>query len=427
MEEKIKDTKGLISISPLLVFLAIYTSSSIICGDFYAASIIVSFLIACLYAILIFKGKSTEERFAVLARGAAKEDIMTMVLIFILAGAFAATAKQMGAIDATVNLTLSLVPMKMMLCGMFIAACFVSLSIGTSVGTIAALTPIACGIANETGLSLPLMVAVIIGGSYFGDNLSFISDTTIMATKTQGCKLKDKFRYNLKIALPAAIITLVLYLIAGTAATATPVEREINYLLIIPYIYILVSAICGLNVMMLLSTGTILAGTIGILNEKLTLAEWSSAMNNGIMGMSELIIVTLLAGGMIEVMKETGGIEYLKTKLTRKISSRTGAEISIAGLVVLTDFCTANNTIAILTTGPLAKEISTLYKIDPRRTASILDTFSCFAQSVIPYGAQMLIAAGLASINPIEVRPYLYYPFVLGIVAFLYIIFRHEK
>ena len=427
MEEKIKDTKGLISISPLLVFLAIYTSSSIICGDFYAASIIVSFLIACLYAILIFKGKSTEERFAVLARGAAKEDIMTMVLIFILAGAFAATAKQMGAIDATVNLTLSLVPMKMMLCGMFIAACFVSLSIGTSVGTSAALTPIACGIANETGLSLPLMVAVIIGGSYFGDNLSFISDTTIMATKTQGCKLKDKFRYNLKIALPAAIITLVLYLIAGTAATATPVEREINYLLIIPYIYILVSAICGLNVMMLLSTGTILAGTIGILNEKLTLAEWSSAMNNGIMGMSELIIVTLLAGGMIEVMKETGGIEYLKTKLTRKISSRTGAEISIAGLVVLTDFCTANNTIAILTTGPLAKEISTLYKIDPRRTASILDTFSCFAQSVIPYGAQMLIAAGLASINPIEVIPYLYYPFVLGIVAFLYIIFRHEK
>lgn len=427
MEEKIKDTKGLISISPLLVFLAIYTSSSIICGDFYAASIIVSFLIACLYAILIFKGKSTEERFAVLARGAAKEDIMTMVLIFILAGAFAATAKQMGAIDATVNLTLSLVPMKMMLCGMFIAACFVSLSIGTSVGTIAALTPIACGIANETGLSLPLMVAVIIGGSYFGDNLSFISDTTIMATKTQGCKLKDKFRYNLKIALPAAIITLVLYLIAGTAATATPVEREINYLLIIPYIYILVSAICGLNVMMLLSTGTILAGTIGILNGKLTLAEWSSAMNNGIMGMSELIIVTLLAGGMIEVMKETGGIEYLKTKLTRKISSRTGAEISIAGLVVLTDFCTANNTIAILTTGPLAKEISTLYKIDSRRTASILDTFSCFAQSVIPYGAQMLIAAGLASINPIEVIPYLYYPFVLGIVAFLYIIFRHEK
>ncbi len=427
MEEKIKDTKGLISISPLLIFLAIYTSSSIICGDFYAASIIVSFLIACLYAILIFKGKSTEERFAVLARGAAKEDIMTMVLIFILAGAFAATAKQMGAINATVNLTLSLVPMRMMLCGMFIAACFVSLSIGTSVGTIAALTPIACGIANETGQSLPLMVAVIIGGSYFGDNLSFISDTTIMATKTQGCKLKDKFRYNLKIALPAAIITLVLYLIAGTAATATPVESEINYLLIIPYIYILVSAICGLNVMMLLSTGTILAGTIGILNEKLTLAEWSSAMNNGIMGMSELIIVTLLAGGMIEVMKETGGIEYLKTKLTRRISSRTGAEISIAGLVVLTDFCTANNTIAILTTGPLAKEISTLYKIDPRRTASILDTFSCFAQSVIPYGAQMLIAAGLASINPMEVIPYLYYPFVLGIVAFLYIIFRHEK
>lgn len=382
---------------------------------------------ACLYATTIIKGKSIEARFEVLAKGAAKKDIMTMVLIFILAGAFAATAKQMGAIEATVNLTLSFMPMKMMLCGLFIASCFVSLSIGTSVGTIAALTPIACGIANETGQSIPLLVAVIVGGSYFGDNLSFISDTTIMATKTQGCKLKDKFRYNLKIALPAAIITLVFYLIAGKEMTGTTFDKEINYLLIIPYIYILVSAVCGMNVMLLLSSGTVLAGTIGILNEKLTLAEWSGAMNNGIMGMSELIIVTLLAGGMIEVIKETGGIEYLKAKLTGKITSKTGAELSIAGLVALTDFCTANNTIAILTTGPLAKEISTTYKIDPRRTASILDTFSCFAQSIIPYGAQMLIASGLASINPLEITPYLYYPFVLGIVAFLYIIFKHEK
>lgn len=427
MEGRIKGTKGLLSVSPLLVFLTIYTTSSIICGDFYAASIIVSFLAACLYATTIIKGKSIEARFEVLAKGAAKRDIMTMVLIFILAGAFAATAKQMGAIEATVNLTLSFMPMKMMLCGLFIASCFVSLSIGTSVGTIAALTPIACGIANETGQSIPLLVAVIVGGSYFGDNLSFISDTTIMATKTQGCKLKDKFRYNLKIALPAAIITLVFYLIAGKEMTGTTFDKEINYLLIIPYIYILVSAVCGMNVMLLLSSGTVLAGTIGILNEKLTLAEWSGAMNNGIMGMSELIIVTLLAGGMIEVIKETGGIEYLKAKLTGKITSKTGAELSIAGLVALTDFCTANNTIAILTTGPLAKEISTTYKIDPRRTASILDTFSCFAQSIIPYGAQMLIASGLASINPLEITPYLYYPFVLGIVAFLYIIFKHEK
>lgn len=427
MEEKIKDTKGLLSISPLLVFLAIYTTSSIVCGDFYAASIIVSFLVACLYSILIIKGKSIESRFAILAKGAAKEDIMVMVLIFILAGAFASTAKQMGAIEATVNLTLSFMPMKMMLCGLFIASCFVSLSIGTSVGTIAALTPIACGIAEKTGQNLPLLVAVIVGGAYFGDNLSFISDTTIMATKTQGCQLKDKFRYNLKIALPAAIIALVLYLITGTEVSGEHINKEINYLLIIPYIYILVSAICGLNVMMLLSTGTILAGAIGILNEKLTLAEWSTAMNGGIMGMSELIIVTLLAGGMIEVMKKTGGIEYLKSKLTRRISNKTGAELSIAGLVVLTDFCTANNTIAILTTGPLAKEISTMYHIAPRRTASILDTFSCFAQSIIPYGAQLLIAAGLSSISPLEIIPYLYYPFILGIVAFLYIIFKHEK
>lgn len=427
MEEKIKGTQGLISVSPMLVFLAVYTSSSIIAGDFYAASIIVSFLIACLYSIIIIKNKTIESRFAVLAKGAAKEDIMTMVFIFILAAAFASTAKQMGAIEATVNMTLSMMPIKMMLCGLFIASCFVSLSIGTSVGTIAALTPIACGIAEKTGQNLPLLIAVIVGGSFFGDNLSVISDTTIMATKTQGCKLKDKFRYNLKIALPAAIISLVLYLIAGREIVGEEVNRNINYQLIIPYIYILVAAFCGMNVMLLLSTGTILAGAIGLLYNKLSLTEWSSAMNNGIMGMGELIIVTLLAGGMIEVMRLTGGLEFLKATLTRKIKSKTGAEISIAGLVIVTDFCTANNTIAILTTGPIAKDISSHYNIDPKRTASILDTYSCFAQSIIPYGAQLLIAGGLASINPIEIIPYLYYPFILGTFAFLYIIFNHEK
>ena len=427
MEEKIKGTQGLISVSPMLVFLAVYTSSSIIAGDFYAASIIVSFLIACLYSIIIIKNKTIESRFAVLAKGAAKEDIMTMVFIFILAAAFASTAKQMGAIEATVNMTLSMMPIKMMLCGLFIASCFVSLSIGTSVGTIAALTPIACGIAEKTGQNLPLLIAVIVGGSFFGDNLSVISDTTIMATKTQGCKLKDKFRYNLKIALPAAIISLVLYLIAGREVVGEEVNRNINYQLIVPYIYILIAAFCGMNVMLLLSTGTILAGAIGLLYNKLSLTEWSSAMNNGIMGMGELIIVTLLAGGMIEVMRLTGGLEFLKATLTRKIKSKTGAEISIAGLVIVTDFCTANNTIAILTTGPIAKDISSHYNIDPKRTASILDTYSCFAQSIIPYGAQLLIAGGLASINPIEIIPYLYYPFILGTFAFLYIIFNHEK
>ena len=427
MEEKIKGTQGLISVSPMLVFLAVYTSSSIIAGDFYAASIIVSFLIACLYSIIIIKNKTIESRFAVLAKGAAKEDIMTMVFIFILAAAFASTAKQMGAIEATVNMTLSMMPIKMMLCGLFIASCFVSLSIGTSVGTIAALTPIACGIAEKTGQNLPLLIAVIVCGSFFGDNLSVISDTTIMATKTQGCKLKDKFRYNLKIALPAAIISLVLYLIAGREVVGEEVNRNINYQLIIPYIYILIAAFCGMNVMLLLSTGTILAGVIGLLYNKLSLTEWSSAMNNGIMGMGELIIVTLLAGGMIEVMRLTGGLEFLKATLTRKIKSKTGAEISIAGLVIVTDFCTANNTIAILTTGPIAKDISSHYNIDPKRTASILDTYSCFAQSIIPYGAQLLIAGGLASINPIEIIPYLYYPFILGTFAFLYIIFNHEK
>ena len=427
MESKIKRKQGLNSLSPMLVFLAVYTSSSIIAGDFYAASIIASFLIACLYSVFIIKERNIESRFAVLARGAAKEDIMSMVFIFILAGAFASTAKQMGSIEATVNLTLSFMPLKMMLCSLFIASCFVSFSIGTSVGTIAALTPIACGIAEKTGQNLPLLIAVIVGGAYFGDNLSFISDTTIMATKTQGCKLKDKFRYNIKIVLPAAALTFILYLIAGTEIRGTAITREINYPLIIQYLYIIMAAICGMNVMFLLSSGTILAGAIGLLQHKLSILGWSSAMNDGIMGMGELIIVTLLAGGMIEVMRETGGIDFLKTALTGKIKSKTGAEISIAGLVILTDFCTANNTIAILTTGPLAKEISTVYKIDPRRTASILDTFSCFAQSIIPYGAQLLIAGGLASINPLEIIPYLYYPFILGIIAFLYIIFKHEK
>lgn len=427
MEEKVNGKKGLVSLSPMLVFLATYASSSIVANDFYAASIIVSFLIASLYAVCIFRNRSIESRFAVLARGAAKEDIMTMVLFFILAGAFAATAKQMGAIEATVNLTLSLMPIKMMLCGLFIASCFVSLSVGTSVGTIAALTPIACGIAEKTEMNTALLVAVIVGGAFFGDNLSIISDTTIMATKTQGCEMKDKFRYNLKLALPAAIITCILYLILGTEVTGEVIKHDFNYLLIIPYIYILVAALCGLNVMLLLSTGTILAAAIGLCLGKITLLDWSNAMNSGIMGMGELIIVTLLAGGLIEVIRETGGIEYLKRIFTSKIKSKRGAEISLAGLVVLTDFCTANNTIAILTVGPLAKEISALYKTNPRRTASILDTFSCFAQSIIPYGAQLLIAGGLASINPVEITPYLYYPFILGIIAFLHIIINHEK
>lgn len=426
MKRTITLLQGLTALSPLVVFLTLYLLLSLVANDFYAVPIIVAFLFACLYAVIIQRG-TAEERFSILIDGATSPGLMQMVWIFILAGAFAATAKQMGAVDATVSLTLTCLPNSVLLCGLFVASCFISLSTGTSVGTISALAPIALSMAERTGLDTAFMTAVVVGGAYFGDNLSFISDTTIMATQTQGCRMKDKFRANIWIAMPAAIACMAIYLILNPALTVDGVASDINWLLVLPYLYIIGAACLGMNVLLVLTSGTLLAGIIGLWEGKFDLFGWLHAMNDGVMGMSELIIVTILAAALVQSITKAGGITFLMERLTNHVRSRKGAELSMGILVVLTDFCTANNTIAILTVGPLAREMSVHYGIRPQRAASILDTFSCMAQGIIPYGAQMLIACSLTKLNPIEVIPHLYYPYILGISALTSIFIHHEK
>ena len=415
------------SLTPLLVFLVLYLVTSIIVNDFYKVPITVAFAVSSVYAICITRGISLDERIKHFSQGAANPSTMLMIWIFILAGAFAQAAKTMGAVDATVNLTLRLLPESMLLPGLFIAACFISLSIGTSVGTVVALTPMAIGIADQTGASLPMMVAIVVGGSFFGDNLSFISDTTIVATQTQQCRMSDKFHANVRIVLPAALFVIGLYVFIGLSIEAPTILESIEWYKVIPYLVVLIVAMCGVNVMLVLTIGIALTGIMGIILGSYDFFGWLDAMGKGIMGMGELIIVTLLAGGMLELIRLGGGIDYIIQKLTRRIQGKRGAELTIASLVMLTNVCTANNTIAIMTTGPIARDIATKFGIDSRKSASILDTFSCVAQSLIPYGAQLLIAAGLASISPATLIGYLYYPLIMGIFAVLGILLRYPR
>ena len=419
--------KGLIALSPLMVFVAFYLVTSIIAGDFYKIPITVAFMVSSIYAIIISGGRPLMSCINAFSRGAATEQMMLMIWIFILAGAFAHSAKAMGCIDATVNLTLSLLPPQMILAGLFLAACFISLSIGTSVGTIAALVPIAVGIASETGTDVALMTAIIVGGSFFGDNLSFISDTTIVATQTQGCRLSDKFRVNAFLVFPAAILILGIYLLIGLHVSAPQHIPQVEWVKVLPYLVVLVTAIFGMNVMAVLTLGILLTGGIGLVTGSFELYGWMGAMGEGILSMGELIIVTMMAGGILELVRQQGGIDFVIHQLTRHVNGKRGAEMSIAALVSLVDVCTANNTVAILTVGGIAKQIGDRYGVDNKKCASILDTFSCVMQGFIPYGAQMLIAAGLASLNPIAMIPYLYYPFALGVVAIMAIFFRYPK
>ena len=419
--------KGFIALSPIVVFILFYLVTSIIAGDFYKIPITVAFMVSSIYAICIAGDRPLMQRINNYSRGAATEQMMLMIWIFVLAGAFAHSAKHMGSIDATVNLALSMLPPQMIYAGMFLAACFISLSIGTSVGTIAALTPIAVGLAEEMGTGLPMMTAIIVGGSFFGDNLSFISDTTIMATQTQGCRLSDKFRVNAFIVVPAALLILVVYIFMGQQVSAPQHVNDVQWIKVVPYLVVLIAAICGMNVMGVLTIGLLLTGCIGLFTGAFDIYGWFGAMGEGILSMGELIIVTMMAGGMLEVIREMGGIDFLIRLLTRRVNSKRGAELSIATLVSLVDICTANNTVAILTVGGISKQIGDRYGVDNKKCASILDTFSCTIQGLIPYGAQILIAAGLASLNPIAILPFLYYPLVLGIVALLSIFFRYPK
>ena len=419
--------RGLIALSPLLVFITFYLLTSILVHDFYKIPITVAFMVSSIYAIAIFSGKGLKQRIDLFSRGAATEQMMLMIWIFVLAGAFAHSAKAMGCIDATVNLTLALLPPQMILAGMFLAACFVSISIGTSVGTIAALVPIAAGVASETHTDLSLMTAIIVGGSFFGDNLSFISDTTIMATQTQGCRLSDKFRVNVFFVFPAALIVLICYLFMGNQTEAPQHTAQVEWVKVIPYLVVLFTAVFGMNVMAVLTLGIMLTGLIGLLTGAIDIFGWFGSMGEGILSMGELIIVTMMAGGMLELIRQQGGIDFIIRLLTRHVSSKRGAELSIAFLVSLVNVCTANNTVAILTVGNISKQIGDRFGVDNRRCASILDTFSCTVQGVLPYGAQLLIASGLAALSPVSIIPYLYYPLVLGVVSMIAILLRYPR
>lgn len=399
---------------PLAVFLVSYLLVSIAAGNFYKMPITVAFVVACIVAIALSKGGKLSNRIEQFCRGAANTNIMLMVLIFVMAGAFAQTAKAMGAVDATVNLALSILPENLLAAGIFLASCFISISVGTSVGTIVALAPVAVGIASKTGIDTALMVGVVVSGAMFGDNLSFISDTTIVATRTQGCRMSDKFKVNIRIALPVAVLTALIYFFMGTDVKSSYVPGEIEWLKVLPYLTVLVAAVSGVNVLLVLLIGILLSGTVGMLTGSFDVWGWNAAMGSGINNMGELIIVTLLAGGMLEMIRYNGGIDWIIRKLTSRIHSVKGAELSIAGLVSFANLCTANNTIALIMAGPIAKDIAEKFKVDPRRSASLLDTFSCFVQGIIPYGAQLLMASGLAAISPIEIMQYLYYPYLLG-------------
>jgi len=419
--------KGLLALSPLVVFILLYLVTSIIAGDFYKVPITVAFMAASMFAVLTCGGLPIRQRIDIYSKGAATGQMMLMIWIFILAGAFANTAKGMGAIDATVNLTLTLLPSQMLLPGLFLAACFISLSIGTSVGTIVALSPIAVGIAAETGSSIPFLTAVVVGGSFFGDNLSFISDTTIAATSTQGCRMGDKFRVNSFIVVPAAIVVFFIYLVMGIDIQAPQQVAPISIVKLIPYLTVLVTAILGMNVMAVLSLGILLTGVIGLLDGSFDIWTWLGMMGDGVVGMGELIIITMMAGGLLEIIRYNGGIDFIIRLLTKHVNDKRGAELSIAGLVSLVDLCTANNTVAILTVGDISKQLGDHFGVDNRKCASILDTFSCTIQGLIPYGAQLLMAAGLAEVNPVSLLPHLYYSFAIGLAALLSILFRYPR
>ena len=414
------------ALSPLIVFLVLYLVTSIVAQDFYKVPIAVAFLVSSVYSLLTVKG-TMNERINIFAKGAGNPTMVLMLAIFILAGAFAAAAKTMGAVDATVNLALNYLPEQAILPGIFLASCFISLSIGTSCGTIAALTPLAVGIAQQSGISVPLMVGLVVGGTYFGDNLSFISDTTIVATQTQGCNMKDKFHVNIRIVAPVALLMLVVYFFLGTSLNTSAEVGGVNFWLVLPYLAVVILAVCGINVLLTLTIGLILTGIIGISHRAYDVFGWFSAMNEGMMGMSELIIVTILAGGMLETIRHNGGINLIIKALTRNIKGTRGGEMSIAALTCLVNICTANNTVAIITTGPIAKDVAKRFGIDPRKSASILDTASCFTQGMLPYGAQVLIAAGLSGLNPIVIIPHLFYPMLIGIALVLAILFRYPR
>ena len=420
--------KAFIALSPVLLLIIVYLSASLLAKDFYLVPVSVAFVIASLYAMFLLKGRSIKERIDIFARGAAQSDVMYMIWIFCLAGVFAASAKAMGAIDATVALTLALVPSQFIPLGIFVATCFISVSIGTSVGTIVALTPVVSAMAPELNLSLPWLLAIVVGGAFFGDNLSFISDTTIAATQTQHCKMSDKFRTNLAIVLPAALVTMLLYIIGNNATPVAAVSmQDIVWIRLLPYLLVIALALCGMNVLLVLLIGIFSTDLIAFFEGGFSPLDMFVSAGEGLKGMYELILVTLMAAGMMNIIKELGGFDYLIRLLSLRVKGKRAAEAVISLMTVLVNICTANNTIAILTTGSIAREMSLRYGLSPRKVASLMDTSSCFAQGILPYGAQLLMASALAGVSPLAIIPYLYYPMLIGLMLIFAIIFRFPK
>ena len=429
--------KGLLALSPLFLLIVLIVAFTVYSVDSShqdtSLSLTVAFMISSIYAVAISGGMPVKKRVDTYSKGAGANNLMLMLWIYVLAGSFAASAKAMGAVDATVNLALSILPASMILPGLFLAACFISVSIGTSVGTVVALVPIAAGLAHSMDANVGMMTAIIVGGAYFGDNLSFISDTTVVATQTQNCKMSDKFKVNSMIVVPAAVLVLIAYSVMGIGLQAPTHISEVEYMKVLPYLIVLITAIAGMNVMAVLTLGTLLCGAIGIGSHLIgasgsyDLFGWFSAMGNGIIGMGELIIIAMMAGGMLEIIRENGGIDFIINKITAHVNSKRGAELSIAALVSMVNICTANNTVAILTVGNISKKIGDRFGVDNRKAASILDTFSCMVQGLIPYGVQMLLAAGLANLSPMDILPYLYYPLAIGVAALLAILLRYPK
>lgn len=413
---------------PIGVFLVIFLGAGMITGDFYAMPAIVAFLIALLVAFLQNRKVSFSEKLAIAARGVGDENIITMCLIFLCAGGFSGAVTAAGGVESTVNLGLSVLPSGVAVVGLFVIGCFISVSMGTSMGTIAALAPIAVGISEKTGFALPICVGAVVCGAMFGDNLSMISDTTIAAVKTQGCEMKDKFKENFLIVLPAAVMTVLLFFsLAGTADGTVTGDLSYNLWKVLPYLLVLIGALAGINVFVVLIGGTVFSLIVGIATGSIAWDQTFASVGAGVTDMYDITVISLVVACIVSLVKEHGGIQYVLYLIRRRIRSRKGAEAGIAGLAFLVDACTANNTVAIVMAGPIAKEISTEYDVNPRRSASLLDIFSSVGQGIIPYGAQLLSAAGLTGLTPFQIMPYLYYPVLMAISAVLFIWLRKDS
>ena len=422
--------KGSISaLLPLLIFLISYVGLSIVAGDMYGVSVIIPFSIAAISALVMNRKRSFNEKLETFCKGAGESNVILMIIIFILAGAFVQVAKDMGAVESTVNLGISILPKNLLIAGLFVIACFIAISVGTSVGTIVALVPIAVGIADKTGVGVALSTAAVVSGAMFGDNLSIISDTTIAATRTQGCEMRDKFKTNFKIVMPAAILTIIILIMMTKNAGMVEIDTlEYSFIKIVPYLaVIIIAALCGLNVMIILTAGIVIAGIIGLASGSFNIVGLCTSIASGAMGMSELIIISLMIAGTIAIIKENGGIDFILNIGLKKFKNKRDAELGIAALVSFVDICTANNTIAIVSTGPIAKDISDEFELEPKRVAGILDMFSCVFQGIIPHGAQLISAAGIALVSPFEIMKFLFYPYLMGICALISIFYYNRK